>query len=158
MSDKKRFTVEEAHKAFAVGLNNLVWQLLGKEDRTDEENDRMINAAHASHYHWSTVGEAINLQRGHWMISHVYAVLNRAEPALFHARKCMELTEKLSLVDFDLAYAYEAIARANAAAGNEEEGKNFMRLADEAGKNIQKEDDKKIFDGDFAAGPWYGLK
>ena len=47
----------------------------------------MIHAAHASRYHWSQVGEPVNVAHGEWQCSHVYAALGRAEPALHHARR-----------------------------------------------------------------------
>jgi len=84
----------EWHKRFAVKLNNRVWELLSKPDRTEQENEEMVHASHASHFHWSKVGKPVNLQRGEWLISHVYAVLNRAESALYHAQKCLALTDE----------------------------------------------------------------
>lgn len=158
MTEEKKYTLEEANKKFAIELNGRVWTLLDKETRTEEDNDEMIHAAHASCYHWSKVGTAINIQRGHWMISRVYSVLNIPEAALFHAKKCMELTEEHNFVDFDLAFAYEAMARANACAGNHNEAQKFNNLANDAGENIKLDEDREIFVADFANGPWYGLK
>lgn len=158
MGEEKNYSEEDCHKKFAVELNNLVWKLLGKKDRTKAEDENMIHAAHASHYHWSIVGKAINAQRGHWMISHVYAVLNRPEPAVYHAKKCMELTEQHNFVDFDLAYAYEAMARAYAAAGQKDECQKYIKLTAEAGEKIKGQEDKKLFLSDFEKGPWYGMR
>ena len=53
----------------------------------------MIHAAHASRYHWGEVGDDVNLARGEWQCSRVYAVLGRGEPALWHARRCVEIAE-----------------------------------------------------------------
>jgi len=158
MAEEKKYSEQECHKEFAVAFNNLVWNLLQKKGRTEQENDTMIHAAHASHYHWSIVGKPINAQRGEWLISHVYAVLKRAEPALYHAKKCMELTERHKFVDFDLAFAYEAMARAYASAGQLSEGKKYHALAQEAGEKIKNAEDKKIFMGDLSAPPWYGVE
>lgn len=158
MVEEKKYTEKECHKHFAIQLNNLVWELLQKESRTVEDGDKMVHAAHASCYHWGEIGEPINKQRGEWLISHVYAVLKRPDPALFHAQKCLKLTEKHKFVDFDLAYAYEAMARALAASGNAPEGKKYHTQAQEAGDKIKNEEDKKIFLADFAAQPWYGVK
>ena len=92
------------------------------------------------------------------MISHVYAILNRSEPALYHAKECMGLTEEHKFVDFDLAYAYEAMARAFAAAGEKSECEKYIGLTKGAGEKIKNDEDKKIFVGDFESGPWYGMK
>lgn len=152
------YAAAEWHKRFAVELNNRVWELLSKTDRTEQENEEMIHASHASHFHWSKVGKPVNLQRGEWLISHVYAVLNRAEPALYHAKKCMALTDEHKLVDFDLAYAYEAMARANAAAGNGSDAKKYLASAQSAAQEIKEEEDRKLFTSDLQSGPWYGVK
>jgi len=48
---ESQFSKEE-HKKFAVALFNLTWSLLDKKDRTREEDDKMLNAAHASRFHW----------------------------------------------------------------------------------------------------------
>jgi hypothetical protein len=158
MEEDEKLTKEEYHKKFAVELFNLVWTLLGKEDRTKSDDDKMINAAYASLYHWSVVGKAINSQRGHWMVSRVYSVLARPEPALYHAQKCMELTQQHNFVDFDLAFAYEAMARAYAANRNRAECQKYVKLALEAGEKIKGEEDRKYFFSDFEKGPWYGMK
>jgi hypothetical protein len=157
MTHADKYTLE-CHKMFAVECNHRVWNLLAKEPRSAEENEEMIHAAHASYYHWSKIGEPVNLQRGEWLISHVYAVLDRKEPAIHHAMKCLSLTEEYKLVDFDLAYAYEAMARAHAAAGNVTEAKKYSNLASKAGDKIKSEEDRKLFFADLETGPWYGLE
>ena len=158
MAEEQKYSEMECHKKFAVEMNNLVWNLLGKKDRTPQEDENMVNAAHASCCHWSKVGTAINQQRGDWLISHVYAVLNRPEPAVHHAKLCMELTEEKKFEDFDLAYAYEGMARAYACSGNKTEAVKYIKLATEAGEKIKNEEDKKLFMSDFAAEPWYGVR
>jgi hypothetical protein len=158
MTEEERYSEEESHKKFAVDLNNLTWNLLGKSDRTPEEDENMIHAAHASLLHWGVVGKPINLQRGQWLVSHVYAVLNRPEPALHHAKQCMKLTEEQKLDDFDLAYAYEAMARAHAAGGNKSECEKYMQLAQEAGEKIKEKQDRDLFFTDFESGPWYDMR
>jgi hypothetical protein len=158
MTEEEKYSEQECHKKFAVSLNNLVWSLLGKNDRTRQEDEMMIHAAHASCYHWSKVGTTVNLQRGEWLISHVYAVLNRPEPALHHAKLCMELTKENNLVDFDLAYAYEALARAYAVAGEKSEWDRYVKLAKDAGEEIENKEDKNLFFNDFESGPWYNMR
>ena len=152
------YTQEQCHKKFAVDCNNEVWGLLSKESRTMEEDENMIHAAHASHYHWGRIGKPINVQRGHWLISHVYAVLNMPDQALYHAKKCLALTEEHGFVDFDLAYTYEAMARANAAAGNRSEATKYLKKARDAATKIKAEEDRQLFTSDLNAGPWYGVE
>ena len=101
-------------RQLAVDLFNATWQLLDTPDRSPDDDLRMLHMAHASRHHWAQVGEPVNLARGEWQVSRVYAVLGRAEPARFHGERCLEICEEYGIADFDLAYAYEALARAAA--------------------------------------------
>ena len=58
--------------------------------------------------------------------------------------------------DFDLAYAYEAMARAHSASGNKDKCNRWFNKAKEAGELIDSVEDKKIFAGDLQAGPLFG--
>ena len=106
--------LNEMHQSLAVTLNQETWTLLERKDRTDKDNHRIIAYAQGSLYHWqrSPNYKSVNHQRGEWLVSHVYAVLNRGKEALAHAETCMDITINESLIDFDLAYAYECKARA----------------------------------------------
>ena len=42
---------QQWHRTFATSLFNLTWDLLDKADRTPEDDDRMVYAAHASRFH-----------------------------------------------------------------------------------------------------------
>ena len=143
MTEKK--PSKEDHKKFAVNLFNLTWSLLDKKNRTREEDDKMIHAAHASRFHWGEIGTPLEFERGEWQISRVYSVLKRNEPALYHAQRCLELCKENNIGDFDIAFAYEAMARAQALAGNEKECKKYIQLAKEAAGQIKKREDKAYF-------------
>jgi hypothetical protein len=136
---------KELHKKFAVDLFNFTWSLLDKKDRTQDENDKMIHAAHASRFHWGEIGTPLEFERGEWQISRVYSVLKRSEPAIYHAKRCFEICKKNSIEDFDIAFAYEALARAYAVAGLKAQCKENMELARKAGQQIKKEDDRNYF-------------
>lgn len=158
MVDEKTYTEAQAHKYFGLQFNNAVWKLLDKADRTDEEDHRMIHAAHASLLHWSEVGTQANLQRGEWMLARVYTVLKRTDVALQHARRCLVLTNGDSMQDFDLYFAVEAMARASALAGNRSEFACYAKLAEEALGKIQDPEDKSVSVKDYQTGPWFGMK
>jgi hypothetical protein len=107
-------------RLLAAQLFNQTWRLLEHRGRTRADDDDMIHTAHASRYHWGQVPEVTpaHLARGEWLISRVYAVLGRAEPALHHAHRVLDLCREHHIGDFDLAFAYEALARAHAVAGD----------------------------------------
>jgi hypothetical protein len=136
---------EEEHKKFAVALFNLTWSLLDKKGRTIEDDDKMLNAAHASRFHWGEIGTPLEFERGEWQISRVYSVLKRSEPAIYHAKRCLEICEASNIRDFDIAFAYEALARAHAVAALKSECEKYVMLAKEAGERIKGEEDKNYF-------------
>lgn len=119
--------------------------MLDKKDRTREDDDRMIHAVHASRFHWGEIGTPLEFERGEWQISRVYSVLKRSEPAAYHARRCLEICKEHNIRDFDIAFAYEAMARAHAIAGNKTECEKYIKLAKETGEQIEKKEDREYF-------------
>jgi DNA-binding transcriptional MerR regulator len=146
-----------AHRRLGVDLFNYTWTLIEKADRTPEETDEMIHAAHASRFHWSRAGTTVNLGRGEWQIARVYCVLGRAEPALWHAGRCLAYAEAAATAGeteaWDLPSAYEAMARANAVAGDIATATSWRDRAREALAAISEADDREIIEGDLATLP-----
>ncbi|HSL44520.1 MAG TPA: hypothetical protein VK897_13875 [Anaerolineales bacterium] len=160
MDEIKAYTIDEAHKYFAQSTNSRVWDLLQKPNRSQAEDDEMLHAAHACAYHWQFAGTAVHQQRAEWLISHVHVVLGHGNQALRHAQRCFELTEanRDLMQDFDIAYAFEGMARAQALLGDHKIAEEFLVLAQQAGNGIANEEDRSIFMGDFDGGEWYGLR
>ncbi|MGV2939933.1 hypothetical protein AB5I83_10110 [Mesobacillus sp. LC4] len=127
------------HKQMAIDLFNLTWDLIEKQDRTESDDDTMLYAAMSSRYHWGLVGTPLNFARGEWQISRVYAILGRSEAALHHARKSEKLCRKHDLGEFDLSFAYEAIARAHALSGDAADQERYMNLALETAEKVETE-------------------
>ena len=137
-------------RRIAVGLFNHVWTLMETTDRTAEQTDEMIHAAHASRYHWGNVGERVHQARGEWQVSRVYSVLGRGEPALWHARRCLEICQEHGIDDWDLAFAYEAMARANRVAGDLPGRDRYLAEARAAGAAIKADEDRQLLEADLA--------
>jgi DNA-binding transcriptional MerR regulator len=137
----------------AADLFNFTWTLLEKPDRTERETDLMVHAAHASRFMWEDIGEPVNHARGEWQIARVYAVADRPEPALHHARRCLQIVEEHGVGDFDLACAYEALARAHATAGELEPAARYEALGREAAARIADADDRELVISDLDALP-----
>ena len=150
MPENKPLIDNETQEKLAKNLFNQVWDLIDKEIRTVEENDAMLNAAHASRHHWAAVGTSLQIERGEWQISRVYSVLGRAEPALYHARRCMEICEANGIGDFDIAFAYEALARAYSVSRETAKSKENISLAKNAAEHIQEKDDREYFESELA--------
>ena len=137
-------------RQLAVDLFNHVWTLLERTDRSALEDDEMLHAAHASRYHWGEVGEPVNLARGEWQCSRVYAVLGRAEPALWHANRCLALCEEHGIADWDIAFAHEAVARALRVAGDHAGADAAVARARDAAGAIAEDEDRELLFSDLA--------
>ncbi len=137
-------------RQLAVDLFNHVWTLLERTDRAPLQDDEMLHAAHASRYHWGEVGEPVNLARGEWQCSRVYAVLGRSEPALWHARRCVAIYEANGIAGWDIASGYEAMARAYLTAGNLTEVAVWKAKAQAALDLVDDPDDREVIEGDLA--------
>jgi hypothetical protein len=118
---------------------------MDKPERTKEENDLMIHSAHASRYHWGIVGAPVNLARGEWQLARVYALLNWPQPAHYHALRSLEICLEHKITDFDLAYAYEALARVNSLQNKIIECHHYLKHARKAGEAIAKQEDRDQF-------------
>jgi hypothetical protein len=142
-------------RLLAAQLFNQTWRLLQQERRTRDDDDQMIHTAHASRYHWGQVLTATpaHLARGEWLISRVYAVLGRAEPALHHARRVLDLCQENGIGGFDLAFAREALARASAVAGHGAQARQHTDQALAAAEDIADDEDRDLVLADLETIP-----
>jgi hypothetical protein len=132
-------------RQLGVDLFNETWRLIGSR-----ENDaQMVDCAHASAYHWSRAEECKpeNRARSEWLLSRVYTVAGRAEPALHHAEQCLWICDDEGLGDWDRAFAYEALARAAKAAGDEDAARRNIDLARAVA--IAEDEDRDLLERDL---------
>ena len=119
--------MSSAERQLGVDLFNGTWELI--ESRADD--DLMVHRAHASAYHWAVAPECEpeNRARAEWLVSRVYALVGRPESALVHAERCLQWCAENDLGDWDLAYAHEALARANKLAGDDAAAASHLEQA-----------------------------
>jgi tetratricopeptide (TPR) repeat protein len=160
MLEEKTYTLGQAHLHFAMDFHAKTWELLDKPERTRDEEERMVDYAHASLAHWRVAGTAARHQRGEWMLARVYTVLGNAPLAVQHARRCLEILEAnaAEMTDFDYAFAYEAMARAYALQGERAMALHYLEMAQQAGNAIVDEEDRQVFFDEFTRGNWHGLR
>jgi len=160
MTEEKTYTLSQAQLHFAIDFHGKTWEMLEKKVRTADENERMVDYAHASLAHWRAAGTEVRHQRGEWMLARVYAVLGEGKLALYHAQRCVQLLEvsRKEMEDFDFAFAYEAMGRAYTVNGDKTEAKKFIDMAQKAGEAIKEKDDREIFFSEFNGGNWNGMK
>jgi hypothetical protein len=106
------------HRRFAVEAFNRSWDLLEMPERSADDDADMLAAAFASAWHWSVVGTAENIALGDHQIAKVASHAGQPAVALHYARRALEAIEIGRFGDWQVAAAYEGMARACAAAGD----------------------------------------
>jgi DNA-binding transcriptional MerR regulator len=145
---------DKENRRIGIALFNATWVLIEKENRTRDEDDAMLHMAHASRHHWAASGaDAAHLARGEWQCSRVYAILGRPEPSLHHAQRVLDLCQENDIGDWDLAFAYEALARGHAVAGDTEQARARTEQALAAAEDIAEDDDRELVLSDLETIP-----
>ena len=134
-----------AHKYFSANCFNKAWDLIDKPDRTPEEDEEMIRLSLASHYHWTQRDDysLTSASVGHWQTSRIYAILGLAENARRYGQLCLEASRAEDVLPFYLGYAFEALARAEAVAGDRDKSEEFISEAKAAAEKVKKSEDRK---------------
>ena len=143
----------EEERRLAADLFNEVWALLERTGRTVEDDDRMVHAAHASRHHWGRVGGPQQVAIGEWQCARVYSVLGRAEPALHHARRCVEIATASEVEDWVVASAYEGLTRAHLTAGDAAAARAERERAVAACERVADPEDREVVASDLAGLP-----
>ena len=139
----------EWHRAQGIECNNSTWEMIEAE-RTPENDEEMLRRAYASAYHWARAvrrGPA-NDARAAWLLAKVQLLAGQPALSLRYAETCLLICQEHGLADFDLAYAYEARARALKAIGDEIAAAQSWEMAKSV--PIADAEDQAILDADFA--------
>jgi hypothetical protein len=119
-------------------------------ERTPENDEEMLRRAYASAYHWARAvrrGPA-NDARAAWLLAKVQLLAGQPALSLRYAETCLLICQEHGLADFDLAYAYEARARALKAIGDDIAAAQSWEMAKSV--PIADAEDQAILDADFA--------
>ena len=135
-------TDKEFHRKVAAECFNRTWDYLEQKNRSLDDDQMMLNLAHASRYHWSLIGKPWNFTTGDWQISRVYAALNQPDLALSFAKKALETSQKHNLSE-RLISAYEGMARAHAVATEYPLARVFVSKAREQLRAVSLDDENR---------------
>ncbi len=137
-------TPEAVHRYFSVYCFNHTWDLLDKTDRSAEDDEAMVQSCLASLWHWNQRPDCTDQNRsiGTWQAARVYAVLKLPEIARRYAQMALDFS--IGQPPFYQAYAYEALARAEAAAGNHSQAEWCIEKSSELAKQVEEAEDRKL--------------
>lgn len=159
MAEDKKYSLDEAHRHFAVEFNNAIFKILEEQPISQENKEKAIGSAYAALLHWREHDkyQIVNEQRGNYMLAKAYVFSGDQNMGLAYAHKTLKITEDNweDVKDFDRAYAYEILARAYALNDEKEAFDACYAKARELGSEIEKKGDLDYWQMDFEDGPWF---
>jgi hypothetical protein len=127
-----------AHRALSAHCFNATWDLIEKADRTPQDEERMVQLAVASLYHWTQRPDfgPKEASVGHWQVSRVYALIGEASLARRHGQRSLDSLQGTPVGPFYVGYAHEALARAASVAGDRDATQRHLAHAREAAGEV----------------------
>jgi hypothetical protein len=149
MPQQPTFDLAAAHRFFSVDCFHKAWDLIEKPDRTPEEDEAMIRLNQASIWHWTQREDCAgrNLSIGYWQASRIHALLGRVDEARRYGHLCLQYSRPEP--PFFLAYAYEALARAEKLAGNDALVDTYHAEAARLAELVTDPEDKQLLIADL---------
>jgi hypothetical protein len=149
VAQNQEFDTVKAHRYFSAQCFNKAWELLEKPNRTSDEDEQMVRLNQASTWHWTQREDCKprNLSIGYWQASRIHAVVGRPDEARRYAQLCLEYSRQEP--PFYLAYAYEALARAEKTAGNERLMQEYKEEAARLADRVTEANDRQLLVNDL---------
>src|SRR5580692_303742 len=93
------------HRRFAAAANNRAWDL-SVRTRNAAEDQEMLDAAHASAWHWMKVGTELNHMRATMLLAEVHALLGLGRSALAYAEEMQRYFLGIQSPDWEVAFVH----------------------------------------------------
>ena len=150
-SSKKKLTIKKAHKYFSAQCFNKTWDYLDMPERTAEQDEEMLRSAMASHWHWTQRKDygPVSKSIANWQVSRVFATLGQADNAHRYGQRALDALEGQENLPFYQGYGYEALARAEAVAGDAAQMKSYLEKARHAAAEVSDDDSKQLLLSDI---------
>lgn len=139
-------------RKFAMEANNAAWRLSERTQRSPEQDQAMLHAAHAAAHHWAAIGTEVNRMRADMLLGHVHALLGDGFRALAYAQKAFRYVTSHASEPWEVAFAHVVLANAAAAAGDRGLHEENHRKAREIGAALPA-DERPIFEATFRVVP-----
>jgi hypothetical protein len=135
---------ESWHRFFAITANNAAWDM--SESLEDVLNHtELLDAAHASAWHWRVAGTTINQMRSTMLLALIHARMDMGPSAWNYAESMKKyFTEISETPDWELAFVYAIHAWAALACGKLDEYKVSYHKASECLEAIKDPEDRAV--------------
>lgn len=145
-------TPENWHRYFAATTNNAAWPLTESDDASTRAD--LLDAAHASAWHWKKAGTDLNKMRATMLLALAHAVVGHGDTAMRYADEMRAFfLAKTDAPDWELAYTHTVHAYAAAVAGRADLHAASYAGAQAALAAIADPEDRAIVEATFARVP-----
>lgn len=124
--------------------NNRGWTLTEQLVRTPQEDQEMLNAAHASVHLWRTIGNDKNFALGKLLLGQVHALLGNATYAMDYASAAYDFFTSKDSDPWEVAIAHAVLANAAHCAGMNALHASHYKTADEIIAALSDPEEKDI--------------
>ena len=137
------------HREVAMQCNNRAWAL-SVQQRSPAEDREMLDAAHASAWHWALVGTELNRMRAVMLLAEVHAQLGHGATSLVLAEEMRSFfLAREETPDWELAFTHAIHAHCAHAAGRTELHRAAYHEAARALAAVADEEDRQIVSQTF---------
>ena len=140
-------------RRLAAQANNRAWRLSESPGRSPQEDEEMLQAAHASMYFWKLVGNAGNRAHAAQLVAHVYALLKLPNPARYYLAQSEPFFLQQACEPWERACALAIKASVAAAAGQSEVHAVSYREAERLIAALPDPEDREILDATLRVVP-----
>jgi hypothetical protein len=145
--------LQKWHRYFGVECNNRAWTLSEAAERSEVEDDEMLDCAHAAALHWGKVGTDLHRARAAMLLGHVHALLGHGTMAMRYARFAYDFVLAHSSPAWEIAFAHAVLANAGAAAKEHRLHADHYAEAKALGAALENAEERAIFDATFRVIP-----
>jgi hypothetical protein len=133
-------------RRLASQANNRAWTLAEALRRSPDEDEEMLQAAHAAMYFWKIVGKAGNHAHAALLLAHVYALLKLPSPAAHYLGKSLPYFMQDDCAPSELAFAHAVAANVALAEGNADAYREHYSKARTAAEQLVSPGEREVFD------------
>jgi len=147
MSEKP--TPEETalwQRRLASHANNRAWSLAEALSRTADEDEELLQAAHAAMYFWKIAGNEKNRAHAAQLVAHAYALLKLPNPASFYLAKSEPVFMSDQAEPWERALAHAVAANVAAVKGDEQGQRSHYHMAVELVAALPDPEDRTILE------------
>lgn len=141
------------HRTLAVETYNRCWDLLERDERSQDDDFELITAAFTARYHWSFAGGPEQWVISDWMVSRAAADIGEGSLSLAFALRANRAAQEFDAPDWLVASVAEGLARSYAALGDESARDEWIISAERLVEAIAHEEDRDLIASQLASVP-----